>query len=356
MVAWPRFARTPTTSVTIATEPAGATIEIDGSARGVSTGGALIVGGLQVGRAYRVVARLDGHSPAETVFQPAEGPPTNLQLRLVPRSSTVLIDSDPRGAAVLAGGVEVGITPVTVTTFTPSSEVAVTFRHGGYAEVTRSIRVPSPGGEAQVMQSLTMDAAFATLLVTSEPSGADVWIDGQRQLGITTPTKELLVEAGKRHVVGVRLAKHAPATTSVSPGQGARNVPVHVELVAGAAIAVSANLDARVTVTGVKGCEKRPLPFDCPVPAGKYQVDIETTKMTGKVRRLVEVKDDTVEVNVELGWVEAPTGKQLVFGGHQTSRVALEEGKRSIAVFDEEAGTTSMVDVRVQTGRATAIQ
>ncbi|MBZ0234007.1 MAG: hypothetical protein K8M05_16885, partial [Deltaproteobacteria bacterium] len=49
MVAWPRFTRTPTTSVTIATEPAGATIEIDGSARGVSSGGALTVGGLEVG-------------------------------------------------------------------------------------------------------------------------------------------------------------------------------------------------------------------------------------------------------------------------------------------------------------------
>jgi hypothetical protein len=359
MVAWPRFTRTPTTSVTIATEPAGATVEIDGSARGVATTGALTVGGLQVGRAYRVVARLDGHSPAETVFQPAEGPPTNLQLRLVPRTSTVLIDSDPRGAAVLAGGVEVGITPVTITTFTPSSEVPVTFRHGGYAEVTRSIRVPAPGGEAQVMQSLTMDAAFATLLVTSEPAGADVWIDGQRQIGVTTPTRELLVEAGKRHSVSVRLARHAPITVSVSPGQGARNVPVHAALVPGAAITMSANMDARATVTiageAMKGCTKRPLPFDCPVPAGKYQVDIETTKMTGKVRRQVEVKDDVVEVSVELGWVEAPSGKQLVFGGHETSRVAFEEGKRQVTVLDEAAGTTSTIDVRVQTGRATAI-
>ncbi|MBZ0236720.1 MAG: PEGA domain-containing protein, partial [Deltaproteobacteria bacterium] len=293
--------------------------------------------------------------PAETVFQPAEGPPTNLQLRLVPRTSTVLIDSDPRGAAVLAGGVEVGITPVTITTFTPSSEVAVTFRHGGYAEVTRSIRVPSPGGEAQVMQSLTMDPAYATLVVTSEPAGAEVWIDGQRKIGVTTPTKELLVEASKRHTVGLRLPKHAPVNVSVSPGQGARNVPVHGRLVRGAAIAISANLDARVTVAGVKACIKRPLPFDCPVPAGKYQVDIETTKMTGKVRRMVEVKDDTVEVALELGWVEAPSGKQLVFGGHQTSRVAFEEGKRSVAVFDEAEGTTSMVDVRVQPGRATAL-
>ncbi len=355
MVAWPRFTTTPTTSVTVATEPAGATIEIDGSARGVSTGGSLTVAGLQVGRAYRVVARLDGHSQAETVFQPAEGPPTNLALRLVPRNSTVLIDSDPRGAAVLAGGVEVGITPVTVTTFTPGSEVPVTFRHGGYAEVTRSIRVPSAGGEAQVMQSLSIGPAFATLVVTSEPSGAEVWIDRQRQLGVTTPTHEMLVEAGKRHVVSVRLAKHAPFSMAVSPGQSARNVPIHAKLQPGAAIAISTNLEARVTVAGVKGCTKQTLPFDCAVPAGKYQVDIETTRMTGKVRRLVEVTDDSVEVSVEMGWVEAPTGKHLVFGGRHATRVAFEEGKRAVTVFDDESGETSHVDVRVTTGRATAI-
>ena len=355
MVAWPRFARTPTTSVAIATEPAGATIEIDGSARGVATGGSLTVSGLQVGRAYRVVARLDGHSPAETVFQPAEGPPTNLALRLVPRTATVVIDSDPRGAAVLADGVEVGVTPATITSFTPGSEVAVTFRHGGYTDSTRTLRVPAAGGEAQVLQSLPIGPDFATLTVTSDPPGAEVWIGGQRQLGVTTPTRELLVEAGKRHTVSVRLPRHAPFTTAVVPGQRARGVPVHARLVAGAAITISSNLDARATVDGVKGCQKRTLPFDCPVPAGTYQVDVETTRLTGKFRRVVEVKDDTVAIDLALGWAEARAGTQLVASGRQTSRLALEEGKRTVTVLDEAAGTTAKVEVRITPGRATEV-
>jgi hypothetical protein len=355
MVAYPRFTRTPTTSVTIATEPAGATIEIDGSARGVSTGGSLTVAGLQVGRAYRVVARLDGHSPAETVFQPADGPPTNLSLRLVPRSSTVLIDSDPRGATVMAGTTELGTTPVTVTTFAPGSEVPVTFRQTGYAEVTRSIRVPAAGGEAQVLQSLTISPDFATLVVTSEPSGAEVYVDRKRQLGITTPTREILVESGQKHVVTVRLPKHAPATIAVTPGQSARNVPVHAKLVPGAAITVDANLEARGAVAGVKGCERQPLPFDCPVPAGKYTVEIETTRMVGATRRVVEVVDDTVEVRAAFGWVEAPAGKQIVLGARRAAKVAFEEGTRKVQVADE-AGTVTPVEVRITAGRATAIQ
>ncbi len=355
MVAYPRFARTPTTSVNIATEPAGATIEIDGSARGVSTGGSLTVAGLQVGRAYRVVARLDGHSPAETVFQPAEGPPTNLSLRLVPRTTMVLIDSDPRGATVSSGTTELGVTPVTVTTFAPGSEVPVTFRQTGYAEVTRSIRVPSAGGEAQVLQSLTISPDFATLVVTSEPSGAEVWVDRKRQLGVTTPTKEILVESAQKHVVQVRLPRHAPASVSVTPGQSARNVPVHAKLVPGAAITVSANLEARVTVMGVKGCERQALPFDCPVPAGKYTVDVETSRMIGAVRRTVEVKDDTVDIALALGWAEAPAGKQIVVGGRRAARVAFEEGTRKVQIADDATGAVTPVELKITAGRATPV-
>lgn len=354
MVAWPRFTRTPTTSVSIATEPAGATIEIDGSARGVSAGGSLTVAGLQVGRAYRVVARLDGHSPAETVFQPAGGPPTNLALRLVPRTSTVLLDSDPRGATVFAGNSELGVTPVTITTFPPGSEVPVTFRHTGYAEVTRSIRVPSAGGEAQVQQSLSISPDFATVVVTSEPSGAEVWVDRKRQLGVTTPTREILVESGQKHVVTMRLAKHAPSTVSVTPGMSARNVPVHGKLVPGAAITISSNLEARGSVAGVKGCERLTLPFDCPVPAGKYLVEIETTRLLGVVRRNLEVKDDNIEVALNLGWVEAPAGKLVVLAGRRAAKAAFEEGNRRVQIADEASGAITPVELKIIAGRATA--
>ena len=40
---------------------------------------------------------------------------------------------------------------------------------------------------------------------------------------------------------------------------------------------------------------------------------------------------------------------------YECQEVAFEEGKRQVTVLDEEAGTTSNVDVRIQTGRATEI-
>ena len=70
---------------------------------------------------------------------------------------------------------------------------------------------------------------------------------------------------------------------------------------------------------------------------------------------LVEVKDDTVAIDLALGWAEARAGTQLVASGRQTSRLALEEGKRAVTVLDEAAGTTAKVEVRITPGRATEV-
>ena len=355
LVAYPRFTRPPRTSVRIHTEPAGATIELDGRARGVAADGTLQIGGLEVGRAYRVAARLDGHSSAETVFQPADGPPTELNLRLVPRSASVELDSDPRGATVIVGDREVGTTPVTITTLAPASEVKVGLRRNGYAPVDFTVQVPAAGGEAHVARSLSMDPRYASLSVTSTPPGAEIFVDGQRQLGQTTPARDLLVMAGTRHQITLRLPRHAPASVVVAPPAGARDVPVEATLVPGAAIAVSANVEGRTTVLGVAGCARQPLPFDCAVPAGRYTVEVEALRPPGLVRRPVEVGDDTVAVDLRFGTVEAEGGNLiLVSRGKKVSRLAVEEGKRLIKVVDE-SGTVSDVEVKVTAGKVTKV-
>ncbi|MEZ4401611.1 MAG: PEGA domain-containing protein [Kofleriaceae bacterium] len=354
MVAYPRFARSPTTSVRIAVEPAGATVELDGRARGVASDGTLEVTGLEVGRAYRVAARLDGHSPAETVFQPAEGPPTSIELRLVPRTAAVVIDSDPSGAVVTIGDREVGATPVTLTNLTPGSDAQLTLSHTGYAPVARTIRVPSAGGEARLTMTLAMDPSFASLTVTSTPPGAEVFVDGQRQLGMVTPVRELLVEAGHPHQVSLRLPKHAPSTVTVKPAPGTRALPVDVTLVPGAAIAITANVEARATVVGVAACRDKPVPFDCAVPAGRYQVDVTATRPGGQLRQAVEIVDDTVEVAARFGVVEAAAGTQLVVGSRKLAKASFEEGKRTVRTVDA-AGAVTSHDVKVVAGKTVTV-
>ena len=351
LVAYPRFARPATTSVRITVDQPGATVEIDGRARGVAgADGALVVAGLEVGRAYRVMARKDGYSPAETVFQPADGPPTHLDLHMVARTATIEIDTDPRGATLTIGGKEVGLTPTTLTNLDPGAEVVVAVTRTGYAPLERTVRVPAAGAEAHLTWSMVIDPSFASLAVTSTPPGADVYLDGQRQPGLVTPVRELLVEAGRPHAIALRLARHAPATVTVTPTAGARGVPVTATLVPGAAITVTANVDARVTVLGVAGCARKPLPFDCPVPRGSYQVQVDALRPPGTTTRPAEVGDDSVALDVRFGTVEAKPGTTLVIAGKKLPRASFEEGKRTVRVADA-AGAETAVEVKVVAGK-----
>jgi hypothetical protein len=354
VVAYPMLRPKPTTVIEVHTTPPEATIEIDGDNRGVASGGMLAVGGLAVGEPVKIIARLDGHLPAETTVSPAAQTPP-IQLQLVRESSTVSLDTDPPAATVLIGGKEVGATPITLSDLPPGSNAEVTFRKAGYLDVARTVKVPAPGGEVQIVQSLTVSADQASVLVTSTPPGAEVWIDGKKIEGATTPTDELLVDAGKRHVIALKLARHMPSEVVVNPARGARRLPVAATLIAGSSVKIDANVDGRATVSGVKACTKRDLPFECPLTRGKYTIEIEGQKPPGKATRSVVVGDEPQEIKVTFGFVEAPSGKRLMVGGSRVPRAAFEEGKRVVTVIDDGSGVMSPVEVRVQAGKTSRV-
>src|SRR5690348_16153650 len=115
-----------------------------------------------------------------------------------------------------------GRTPVTISSLKPIGEAEVVLKKTGYNDAKRKVKVPGPGAESQVSQSLTVSPDYATIVVASTPLGADVYIDGQHQLGVTTPTDEILVEASKSHKITLRMARYMPAEITTSPPRGAR--------------------------------------------------------------------------------------------------------------------------------------
>jgi hypothetical protein len=354
VVAYPMLRPKPTATLEVRTTPPEATIEIDGDPRGTTAGGSLTVPGLAIGDPVKVVARLPGHLPAEATVSPSATTPP-VELALAREAATVALDTDPPGATVLVGGKEAGTTPISLTELPPKGSVEITFRKAGYLDVTRTVKVPAPGGEAQIVQSLTVSADMASVLVTSTPPGAEVWIDGKKIEGAVTPTAELLVDAGKRHVIALKLARHMPVEVPVTPARGVRRLPVTATLVAGSSVKVDANVDGRATISGVKACTKRDLPFECPLTRGKYTVEIEGQKPPGKATRTITVADEPVEVKVTFGFVEAPSGKRLMIGSSKVPRAAFEEGKRIVTVIDDGSGVMSPVEVRIQAGKTARV-
>src|SRR5690349_11832477 len=81
LAAWPRFVGTAKTAIQDHTVPPGAAVEIEGRSVGTATG-TLTIRDLEIGRAYPVVARLEGYEPRQAVIQPQEGDnPVTLELR-----------------------------------------------------------------------------------------------------------------------------------------------------------------------------------------------------------------------------------------------------------------------------------
>jgi hypothetical protein len=349
LVAYPRLSSRPTASLTIVTEP-GATIEVEGKVRGVAESGTLVVAGLVAGRPYRVKATRPGFRPAETLAEADADAPGRIELPLLAEAATVTFRSDPDGATVIVDGEELGKTPLTVTSLTPRAQLTAVLRRPGYADDAVTLTVPGPGGEATIDQDLKVSPDVATLLITSDPPGAEIFIDDQRQVGRVTPTEELLVEAGKPHVVELRLAGYMPASVRVTPGRGARGVPVAATLKKGVRITITANLEARVTIDELPDCKKKALPAECGAPRGRYELKIEGTKIPGRIVRTLAVDAADQAVDLELGIVEAPPGWKLVVAGEGHPKIVVEAGKRKVALRNA-AGASAVAEVRVAAGK-----
>jgi serine/threonine protein kinase len=117
----------------------------------------------------------------------------------VPLPGQLSIDSTPQGAHVeLDGTTDASwVTPLALTNIEPGKH-AITISKSGYASDTRSIEV---GSGAKATAIVHLSQLTATLIVKSDPPGANIFIDS-KDLGTKTPAQ---VSLGKgQHMILVR--------------------------------------------------------------------------------------------------------------------------------------------------------
>jgi len=343
IAAWPRLVtQKHTTDVTFATVPKGATIDVEGKNVGTASDGTLVVHGLEVGRAYPVVARLDGYEPRTEVVQPsAKGDRVTFDLHAL--AASVELDSQPTGATIDVDGKPAGTTPITLTTLAPSSTVAVTFKKSGYQDAVGQLAVPGPGKTMRFVQPLSVSDDLARIKLVSEPAGAQVLQNGQLLAGVTTPA-EVLVEAGKPQHFTLTLPKHVPLTIEAfTPARGAEGITKGGKLVEGVPLMLETNLDnAKVTISGAPHCKDLALPDACMLAPGSYIIDF-TGPQGAHATHTVQVAGRPLTDKFEFGYVEAAQGKKLAAGG---PKLPLEVGTRSVTVTDENGTHTATVKVK----------
>jgi hypothetical protein len=349
LVAYPRLVPQ-TGAVEVATSPPGAAIEIDGRLRGTtSAGGRLRVGGLSAASGHRVVAQLEGHADAEALIEvPSQGT-ASIELTLRPRAATVLVESDPPGAAVLFAGRELGVTPVALTELPPGRRVPIVLRRAGHVEVRREIDVPSPGGQATLSIDLPLAPDVATVRISSEPPGAAIEQNGELLAGLTTPVEQHLVAAGRRHRFRLTLRGHVPADVEIAAAPGERDLPVAIRLTPGGVLTLTANVPARALVSRSAACPGGDLPLSCALENGAHRIRLENSDPY--VRHTLDVKVAGVDLRRELrfGIIEAARGWSVFAGDKPRRAIALPPGRHTLALVSA-GGEERSLEIEARAG------
>ncbi len=346
--AWPRlFPGKKVTDVTFVTTPKGATIEVEGKNAGTATDGTLVVHGLEVGRAYPVVARAEGYETKTDVVQPT-GKSDRVAFELKALSASVEVDSQPTGATIEVDGKPAGTTPITLTTLAPMSSVSITFKKSGYHDATGQLAVPGPGKTMRFVQPLAVSDDLARVKIVSEPPGAQVSLNGQMLAGVTTPA-EVLVEAGKPAKFVLTLANHVPLTIDpFTPARGAEGIQKGGTLKEGQSLHIETNLDnTKVTVSAAPHCKDLVPPADCLLSPGTYTVEL-TGPLGAHAQHTVTMAAKSKTEKIEFGTVEAGQGKKLVTPQGKVTKASLEVGPHTMTVSDENG--THEANVRVRPG------
>jgi hypothetical protein len=157
-------------SLHVESSPTGAIVEIDGKRHGVTPLG---LASLRPGKHLIKIGKKGYFDEFKTVeLRPADR--QTLTTKLMPVTGLVLVKSDPDGVDLQLNGIDRGKTPLLMTDLVPG-DYRMTLNKPGYISKTVSMgvvdRVP-----LQLSYSLTSD--FATLDVTSTPSGAEVMLSG----------------------------------------------------------------------------------------------------------------------------------------------------------------------------------
>jgi serine/threonine protein kinase len=227
------------------------------------------------------------------VAEPGSGTKARKAKRTAPQVilGQLTIDSTPQGAQVqLDGSGDASwVTPLALTNIQPGPHSIVVSK-AGYSTDTRSINVAS-GGRATTLVHLAR--LMATLVVKSDPPGANIYVDG-RDMGTKTPG-QISVEKGQ-HVVLVRMSGYidetmnaqfvlgqtfnfSPALRRLGNTDNLKTVGKMSKLFGGKAQAGQGILSIRTQPKGAQIAINQHLlekgsPVDVALDPGNYEVDI----------------------------------------------------------------------------------
>jgi formylglycine-generating enzyme required for sulfatase activity len=194
--------------VSLATDPPGAEVLVDGTSIGVTPLEMPLTAGER-----DLEVRLSGYNAWRSRIvviadQPQQLPP----VKLAQADGRVELASSPSEANVSIDGEFRGRTPLTLR-LTPGRAHRLTLAKPGYATVTRELSVAADSGRRLEIE---LEAQYGEIEVRSTPVGVEIWVDGRREGA--TPSTLTLTAVG--HDIELRQQGYATAAASITPRPG----------------------------------------------------------------------------------------------------------------------------------------
>ncbi|WP_169302025.1 PEGA domain-containing protein [Thermococcus gammatolerans] len=211
--------------------PSGSEVYVNGTYRGKTPLHLTIKPGT-----YNLRVSKEDHGEYTTTFMLQPNETKTLNITLTPNYAHLTIKSDPPGASIYINETYKGKTPLTVDLMMGTYSIKLSKE--GYQDYTLKVTL-SPGESKTLSPSLT--PAYGFLSVTSEPAGADVYIDGNyvgttpltnyklspgehevkiKKDGYKEYTKTVTITAGEKKTLSTSLVLLLPPTSSTTTASG----------------------------------------------------------------------------------------------------------------------------------------
>lgn len=243
LMALPYLRRPAAAYLRIETDPPGATVYVDGRARGA---GPLKLDA-EAGRSYALRATLDGWRDDEQLVTAAAGDST-VRLRLGAEHAVAAIESDPAGARLFLDGKDAGKLTPTQLELHPGEKVEAVLKKQGFVDQPLTIVAPRTGERTVYRASLPLAPTAALLTIQVQPPNANVSVDGLT-LAPPAPSHDTFVAPGRRHRIRASAVGFADLRQEVFVAGGEHRT-LQLTLPEGGTLALRVNVPARVVIDG----------------------------------------------------------------------------------------------------------
>ena len=226
--------------LTLEATPAEAAIRIDGRRVGIGSLRDSIAAGID----HRAELSAAGYADTAMVVRVERGAALVRRVSLRPLLGDLRVETQPPGAEVRVDGRAVGASPVTVRGLEVARPHAVEATRAGFG-VARTEVTLQPS--AMVSATLALQAGTTDVLVTTDPSGAEVQLDGT-PMGHAPVTLHAL--ALGRHRIGASLDGRQPTDTTLAVAADTRQVQLQLAAEPPGTLVVLGDLPAQIYVDG----------------------------------------------------------------------------------------------------------